>query len=885
MSAPPISGEGAQPREHAKIRYAFSSRWNSTTTTGRYGHHDEHVGYRQQQREAILDARRGGYITSEQDVDQDELQLDFSAAASGSTLRVHAPQPPPLYFPQALRPSDAHLQSVLNGDRSPVEDQSLALEMLPFRSPPTPISSDILHYPTTLQDIASFHPPPTPALCFERNSPTELPDMPPFRTPLTPSLTSESVHQMTEQDMPPLRPLSSSTQKLSSACDRLEMPPFKTPPTPSYIDPQDMPPFRPPPTPMQELGSSTSAILLLRPQPTSYGSVSSAEISGMPPFRPPPTPTQGSCVTNTFPAFNPPPTPAPAVGPMSLQEMLPFRSPPTPTLTMAFNQALSQSQSRYISLTNNDITTPPSFLSYASGPEPSHMVDPGALPALGMQNHAQPAAYTFPNTHSGYQRGIEEDAGAMADDEDDEDVEMADATMEDATSGPAWDRDGVSQRAGKRFKVGQWQGGRYGAGGGASSNGDNGGRGAGHADAGDPNKEHTFKALLRRLQKAPDNIPVTKGDFLMFLESLQVQLQRQIRDRSPSPSPRKKANEKTRAVQHRSEEDTLLAEFVRALTRNCMGRSSTDPLQNRHLPNPDDLKYFLRTEDVTRGPNIDQLKIDIGCGGVASKWNKRAATLFVAKFSSIYNTDEVRWQDQQVHRAFMSHLKGLRKKMQHDFKAVTDPTYDGGAQARLKRRKARNYNEYHRRMKGWKLFEADDAVQPHIELWAKEHWEGFISDSWSDGEDSEPEMYYRRVRPFHRNPDLDAYFRLPALLQLSTHFQEGGRKTVGQMPHMRDCNDNPKVVHRERVPPGLPRNFYNPEYLDGLDVAQRRALNVQPVMDIKLPAYILRFASRYESIRSLRDVPERKNTKIATSLLHLGDPEELADIQDGPLWT
>ena len=194
--------------------------------------------------------------------------------------------------------------------------------------------------------------------------------------------------------------------------------------------------------------------------------------------------------------------------------------------------------------------------------------------------------------------------------------------------------------------------------------------------------------------------------------------------------------------------------------------------------------------------------------------------------------------------------------MQDTLKEEVDQGYDRASRERQARRKSRGImvrpfvmvvhtvrlnlvQEFRRRMQGWELFSADKAVADQLKIWEDQHYDGFISESWSDGSDSEHEQYFRRARPYHRNPDLDAYFRLPALLQLSTHYQEGGRKTVGQMPHLRDSGPNPKIVRKERVPVGLPENFYNPEFLNSLEIAQIEALNMQPPVKIEFPAYII----------------------------------------------
>lgn len=81
-----------------------------------------------------------------------------------------------------------------------------------------------------------------------------------------------------------------------------------------------------------------------------------------------------------------------------------------------------------------------------------------------------------------------------------------------------------------------------------------------------------------------------------------------------------------------------------------------------------------------------------------------------------------------------------------------------------------------------------------------------------------------------RNTAIKKWFHTLDALHMSTRFQVNGQPLPGAFPHYRVNSgriedDAPPVV-------GLPRNFYDEDWLENLDEIELEKLDVQPPMDI-----------------------------------------------------
>ncbi len=121
----------------------------------------------------------------------------------------------------------------------------------------------------------------------------------------------------------------------------------------------------------------------------------------------------------------------------------------------------------------------------------------------------------------------------------------------------------------------------------------------------------------------------------------------------------------------------------------------------------------------------------------------------------------------------------------------------------------------------------------------------FINDLGTDGNsDDEVEdredglVYHIRALPW-RSMALTEYLRALDVVHLSTHWSPAGQGRQGEFPHIR--NDIRGLINAEAKPvPGLPRCFYNEEYLMGLSDRELIQLNIQDTpVDLTIPPHVM----------------------------------------------
>ena len=86
-----------------------------------------------------------------------------------------------------------------------------------------------------------------------------------------------------------------------------------------------------------------------------------------------------------------------------------------------------------------------------------------------------------------------------------------------------------------------------------------------------------------------------------------------------------------------------------------------------------------------------------------------------------------------------------------------------------------------------------------------------------------------------RAPEVKSVFRILDRLHLSTRFKNG-RATQGAFPHTRI--ESEREDHCE-APVGLPANFYNSQFLDGLQAFQVENLRMAPAVHIEFSPAIM----------------------------------------------
>ena len=79
-------------------------------------------------------------------------------------------------------------------------------------------------------------------------------------------------------------------------------------------------------------------------------------------------------------------------------------------------------------------------------------------------------------------------------------------------------------------------------------------------------------------------------------------------------------------------------------------------------------------------------------------------------------------------------------------------------------------------------------------------------------------------------------------LHITARFRPGRCRTVGHLPHTRVLQSSDQREERGFSAPikGLPKNFYDPDWLENLDEHQKHNLNMQPAVDLTFPLRIMK---------------------------------------------
>lgn len=114
------------------------------------------------------------------------------------------------------------------------------------------------------------------------------------------------------------------------------------------------------------------------------------------------------------------------------------------------------------------------------------------------------------------------------------------------------------------------------------------------------------------------------------------------------------------------------------------------------------------------------------------------------------------------------------------------------------------------------------------------------------------ERRFRIVVPKWRNPRLTSWLRVFDGLYISTRFNDAGRATRGNWPRIR-LPPHPNALKSDKRPPsGLPKNFFDPKYLAGLQPYQLAELQVKAPRELKFPEEFLQCVTFVNHILSVR---------------------------------
>ena len=91
---------------------------------------------------------------------------------------------------------------------------------------------------------------------------------------------------------------------------------------------------------------------------------------------------------------------------------------------------------------------------------------------------------------------------------------------------------------------------------------------------------------------------------------------------------------------------------------------------------------------------------------------------------------------------------------------------------------------------------------------------------------------YAILRVLWRAPAATVWLKTLDLIHLSSRFDSSGRAKRGAFPHKRVPSS--RVEHNAEPVPGLPRNFYDPIWLQSLSEHGRRKLQIQHSVDLTM---------------------------------------------------
>ncbi|KAF8058574.1 hypothetical protein FPV67DRAFT_1428039 [Lyophyllum atratum] len=244
---------------------------------------------------------------------------------------------------------------------------------------------------------------------------------------------------------------------------------------------------------------------------------------------------------------------------------------------------------------------------------------------------------------------------------------------------------------------------------------------------------------------------------------------------------------------------------------------------------------YKRTKHDADGPSLEDFGIDFGGKNLASDWNRRATELFAEKFIAC---DEYQCRDiNLIEATFRTHLIQLKERYRASLK---EPTHEEWNCVREKKRVARRYGLFRRRKSAFHAYKNVPSMKHFERVWSALKMKAMSGDeSVFDGDASDSRRYITTKLRW-RDSSVDEWLKVFDKLHLSTRFNLANEPGPGQFPHRRVVST--ELARRGDDPvKGLPRNFYDEEWLRGLNKSTRDKLNIQDAVDLSFSTEILRF--------------------------------------------
>ncbi|KAF9033662.1 hypothetical protein BJ165DRAFT_1410383 [Panaeolus papilionaceus] len=228
-----------------------------------------------------------------------------------------------------------------------------------------------------------------------------------------------------------------------------------------------------------------------------------------------------------------------------------------------------------------------------------------------------------------------------------------------------------------------------------------------------------------------------------------------------------------------------------------------------------EVRRYETTLKPVHGPSVENFAYDDSA--VVTAWYKRLAHVFAHSFRS-------------AQQASGSPFATLDMK--------EDPNSDYKSSASCATRRNTTIKSRHYGAKSWKHF--DNNLETVCDVLERVPPECHSED---EKDDSGGQVTYQIRKLPWRNPALGSLFNVLDRLAVAKRIMPDGKTTKGNWPRLRQPSNrlgNPRVPHR------LPRNFYDPDYLESISDDDFEELDVQPPVPIRLAAKTLRLAARYD---------------------------------------
>ena len=259
-------------------------------------------------------------------------------------------------------------------------------------------------------------------------------------------------------------------------------------------------------------------------------------------------------------------------------------------------------------------------------------------------------------------------------------------------------------------------------------------------------------------------------------------------------------------------------------------------------PSPDDIEYFDETGKGGPNKRIGELRIDVS-GPVRSTWNRKAAQRFRRTFqkTQMYS----RWPKEDIEEAFLRHVETIRYQYHLQNGSISTDEADFRRVRAARRSRLKTVSAIYSLivicyMTFPQLTQSRIAschTVPALTTFAKYVDQlaagGMSGDESEHSEAMQPREHrkFSVVRPAWRSPEVTPWLQVIDDVYLDSRFSEGGRASRGNWVRHRVRSS--RVDHMRPPVVGLPKNFYDEEWLGHLSRMELEALEMQEEVSLE----------------------------------------------------